>query len=412
MLGESPTDLMVFSEGLRQLADLAHPSRAHPSRARPSRVRPSRARVSGGRPVGRHPLAGAPLADVLIDAWTSAQDDGVRLPRLTLRDADDAAVLLEHALRPLAMVIPSDVDVVHANANGLSSMVALVAKWRMGARFLMTEHGVYLRERYLAAANQSPGVKTALLRFHRALARLAYAEADAITPVSGFNSRWAVRHGADPAKITVIGNGVDPARFPLLPAEPPEPVIAWVGRVDPLKDLETLIRALAVVRERVPAARLHLAGPVPLGNGGYADACRAVAGQLGLAGAVSWVGPVASSRGAFAAGQVVALSSISEGMPYTVLEAMMCGRPTVSTDVGGVAEAVGDAGVVVPPRDPVAFGGACADLLLDAERRRGLGAAGRARALRDFTLERCLDAYHAFYCGLSRVDDTRPRVAA
>ena len=76
---------------------------------------------------------------------------------------------------------------------------ALVAKWRSGVPFLMTEHGVYLRERYLssgATADQSPAVKTALLRFHRALARVAYAEADAITQVgdyvSGMTARFAL----------------------------------------------------------------------------------------------------------------------------------------------------------------------------------------------------------------------------
>ena len=245
MLGDTAADLVVFPAGLRELAEFARP--------RPGRF--PRART------GRHPLAGVRLGDVLLDAWARARADGIHLPRLTLRDADVAGVLLEHALRPLAAEIPAGADLVHANANGLSSMVALAAKWRAGVPFLMTEHGVYLRERYLAPGDQSPGVKTALLRFHRALARLSYWESDLVTPVSGFNARWAVRHGADPAKLTVIGNGVDPGRFAPLPGEPDEPVISWVGRVDPLKDLETLIRALGVVRAKVPGARLHRAGP-------------------------------------------------------------------------------------------------------------------------------------------------------
>ncbi|GAA1560031.1 GT4 family glycosyltransferase PelF [Dactylosporangium maewongense] len=381
MLGDTAADLVVFSEGLRELAELARP--------RPGRFLPARG--------GRHPLAGARLADVLLDAWARARSDGIHLPRLTLRDADVAGVLVEHALRPLAAEIPPDADLVHANANGLSAMVALAAKWRLGVPFMMTEHGVYLRERYLSAGDQSPGVKTALLRFHRALARLAYWESDLITPVSGFNSRWAVRHGADPAKLAVIGNGVDPARFPPLPEEPAGPVISWVGRIDPLKDLETLIRALAVVRAKVPDARLHLAGPVPAGNEAYAAACRDTAAELGLTDAVTWAGPCASSRDAFAEGQVAALSSISEGMPYTVLEAMMCGRPTVSTDVGGVAEAVGDAGLVVPPRDPQAFGEACVALLTSPELRAATGRAGQERALKEYTLDRCLSAYRGRY---------------
>jgi glycosyltransferase involved in cell wall biosynthesis len=382
MLGESPADLVLFAEGLRALGELAV------------------GRTRFGRRVGRHPLAGAGLADILLDAWARAATDGIRLPRLTLRDADEAAVLLEHALRPLAAPLPEDAQLVHANANGLSAMVALAAKWRLGVPFLMTEHGVYLRERYLAAGAQSPGVKTALLRFHRALARLAYWEADMVAPVSGFNARWAVRHGADPAKLTVIGNGVDPDRFPPLTGEPDAPVISWVGRIDPLKDLETLIRALAVVRESIPDARLHLAGPVPDGNESYAADCRAVAAALGVTDAVTWAGPCRSSRDAFAVGQVAALSSISEGMPYTVLEAMMCGRPTVSTDVGGVAEAVGNAGLVVPPRDPAAFAAACVAFLSSAQFRATVGQSGRERALAGYTLDRCVSAYRARYRAL------------
>ncbi|WP_238010833.1 GT4 family glycosyltransferase PelF [Dactylosporangium sp. AC04546] len=382
MLGDTAADLVVFGEGLRELAAIATEKRFL-------------------RASGRHPLAGTPLADILLDAWARARFEGLSLPRMTLRDADDSAVLLEHALRPLAAALPADADLVHANANGLSAMVALAAKWRLGVPFMMTEHGVYLRERYLAAGPQPAGVKTALLRFHRALARLAYWEADLITPVSGFNSRWATRHGADPAKIQVIGNGVDPARFAPLADEPPEPVISWVGRIDPLKDLETLIRALALVRAEVPGARLHLAGPVPAGNEEYAATCRAVARELGVQDAVTWAGPCASSRDAFAAGQVAALSSISEGMPYTVLEAMMCGRPTVSTDVGGVAEAVGDAGLVVPPRDPRGFAEACVSLLTSPELRAATGRRGRERALAEHTLDRCLTAYRDRYTALT-----------
>jgi polysaccharide biosynthesis protein PelF len=88
-------------------------------------------------------------------------------------------------------------------------------------------------------------------------------------------------------------------------------------------------------------------------------------------------------------------------MPYTVLEAMMCGRPTVSTDVGGVAEAVGDAGLVVPPRDPRAFGEACVALLTSPRLRAETGDNGRQRALREYTLDRCLTAYHGRYLDLT-----------
>jgi glycosyltransferase involved in cell wall biosynthesis len=276
--------------------------------------------------------------------------------------------------------------------NGLATLIALNTKWTHGTPMLLTEHGVYLRERYFTMGGMAPGVKAALLRFHRALARLAYAEAALIAPVSGFNRRWAERNGAHPTRITVIPNGVDPKRFPPLPGEPTVPTLTWVGRIDPLKDQETLIRAFGYVRAWLPGARLHLAGPVPAGNEQYAATCRRLVADLQLLDAVTFAGPVGCSRDAFALGNLVALSSVSEGMPYTVIEAMMCGRATVSTDVGGVAEAVGDAGLVVPPRDPRAFASACLELLTEPALRADLAARGRERAQAGLHLDRCLSS--------------------
>ena len=104
-------------------------------------------------------------------------------------------------------------------------------------------------------------------------------------------------------------------------------------------------------------------------------------------------GRVDTPVNAYHAGSIVALTSISEGFPYTVVEAMACGRPVVCTNVGGVAEAVADTGIVVPPRDVTAVAEACVALLSDHERRRRLGALARERVLANFTLRRSLDAY-------------------
>jgi glycosyltransferase involved in cell wall biosynthesis len=105
---------------------------------------------------------------------------------------------------------------------------------------------------------------------------------------------------------------------------------------------------------------------------------------------------------AYHAGSVVALTSISEGCPYTVVEAMACGRTVVCTNVGGVAEAVGDTGLVVPPRDVPAVADACVALLSDDARRRELGARARERVLEHFTLRRSLDAYREVYERVAR----------
>jgi glycosyltransferase involved in cell wall biosynthesis len=108
----------------------------------------------------------------------------------------------------------------------------------------------------------------------------------------------------------------------------------------------------------------------------------------------------------------VALSSISEGFPFTVIEAMMSGRATVSTDVGGVAEAVGDAGVLVPPRSPEAMGEALIRLLRDDDERHRLGKAARKRALAELTLELMADRYRAEYETLAAISRTSQPLAA
>jgi len=95
------------------------------------------------------------------------------------------------------------------------------------------------------------------------------------------------------------------------------------------------------------------------------------------------------------------LSSISEGFPYTLIEAMTCGRACVATDVGGVSEALGDTGRLVPPRDPEAMAAACLELLGDAELRGRLGAEARERALANFTVDRAIGTFGEIYDGLT-----------
>lgn len=323
---------------------------------------------------------------------------GVDAPPLTVRDALEVTNLFEHALRTLAYRHPR-VDVVHAVANGLPTLMGLVTKWEQGAPLVMAEHGVYLRERYLSLC-ESPfnvAVRTALLRFFRQLTTLGYRSADLITPCTEFNRRWELQAGADPSRIVVLHNGVDPSLYPAIRHEPDRPTLVWVGRIDPLKDLETLLRGFAFTRALTPGARLKLFGPVPKGNEAYAARCKALAVELGLGGSVGWEGPVRRSTTAFEQGHVVVLSSVSEGLPYSVLEAMMCGRPNVATDVGGVAEAIGTTGIVVPPHSPEALGRACARLLMNRDERLACGVASRERALQLFTLDRLLGTMRILY---------------
>ncbi len=194
----------------------------------------------------------------------------------------------------------------------------------------------------------------------------------------------------------------------------------WVGRIEPAKDLIALLHAFADVHRSAPGTRLRIfaTAAVP----GYLADCRALAAQLFPDEAADAVtvgenpvsfeeigGPEApSAADAYGCGRVVVLSSVIEGFPITLAEAMFCGRATVSTDVGAVCEVIGGTGLVVPPRNPRALADACLSLLKDPERTQRLGAAARARALELFTVEQNVAAFREIYLQLLARGPARP----
>ncbi|WP_228456883.1 glycosyltransferase, partial [Streptomyces durbertensis] len=125
-------------------------------------------------------------------------------------------------------------------------------------------------------------------------------------------------------------------------------------------------------------------------------------------------GPAAPTLAeAYAGASVVLLSSAVEGFPPSLVEAMFCGRATVSTDTGAVREVIGGTGLVVPPGDPRALAEAALALLGDPGRRARLGAAARARAVELFTVEQNVTAFCGIYLELMsrhpvRAGDDRP----
>ncbi len=306
---------------------------------------------------------------------------------------------LKGTLVPL-LTLPEPTDQAHTTSNGLSAIPAWLAAAEYGIPLMLTEHGLYLRERYLSLSseNNPPSLRLLRARFYRAVAQLMYQDATLVVSVSEFNRNWQIELGAPAERTRVVYNGVAPEAFPLGAADlNKNPTVTWVGRIDPIKDLETLVSSFSHVKKEAGSARLRLFGPVPRGNEAYHSKIRKLVGSLGLDDAVTFEGPVKPVHHAYHVADVVALSSISEGFPYVAIEAMMCGRPVVATQVGGVGEAVGSFGRMVDPRNASQFGAALSELLLDGPLRRELGEGARERALSLFTLERMYQGYRGLY---------------
>ncbi|HLJ22580.1 MAG TPA: glycosyltransferase [Candidatus Acidoferrales bacterium] len=198
-------------------------------------------------------------------------------------------------------------------------------------------------------------------------------------------------------KFHVIRNGIAAGKFAAQSAEPgsrwPSLRIGTVARLVKIKDQATLIRAFAVVRRNFPGAELHLLGDGPLrGNLEF------LSGQLGLGPSVTFHGESARVAEFLSGLDVFALSSLSEGIPLAVLEAMAAGLPIVSTNVGGVSEAApeGAAAAYSPPHHPLALAQALQSVL-DPQRLKSMGRAAQRIALRSFTLEAMTEEYQTVY---------------
>jgi glycosyltransferase involved in cell wall biosynthesis len=168
-----------------------------------------------------------------------------------------------------------------------------------------------------------------------------------------------------------------------------------VARLDPVKDLPTLIDAFALVRAETPRARL-----VIVGDGPERERLAACAARAGIADAFTITGYRSDVRQLLPAADVYVSSSISEGVSITILEAMAANLAVVATAVGGTPEVLPsaeDGGLLVPSRDVISLASAIVSLERDSAARASLAAAGRRRLESAFTIDRMVGDYTRAY---------------
>ncbi|WP_416828361.1 GT4 family glycosyltransferase PelF [Ectobacillus polymachus] len=293
-------------------------------------------------------------------------------------------------------------DVSHSSAAAFCGIPCVIAKLEHGTPFLLTEHGVYLREQYLSLSkrNLPAFLNTFLIRFIHSITALNFYYADQVSPVCHYNTRWESRLGVPKENIEVIYNGVDTDLF--VEADKVErmnPTVVSVARIDPIKDIVSLIKTAAIVKKMVPNVRFIVYGSVSVPS--YYEECLELRKKLGLEETFTFAGHTTNVVAAYHSGDIVALSSISEAFPYSVVEAMITGKPVVATDVGGIKEALGNTGYLVTPRNPEEFAKYITLLLVDTNLRQTLGREARERALDYFTLEKVLDHHERSYRNLA-----------
>jgi L-malate glycosyltransferase len=268
----------------------------------------------------------------------------------------------------------------------------MIARWWHPAHVIFTEHG------RLHDGPPSPKRKLANRLFARMPAEV-YA-------VSEDLRRHMIAEGFPGNRIRVVYNGIEIRRSPTeddrrrarlaLGLVPSDLVVGAVGRLDPVKDLPTLLSAFLRTVSELPNARLLL-----IGDGPERDHLQQLIDRDSLRDCVRLTGYRSDVRDLLPALDVYVNTSVFEGVSLTVLEAMASALPVVATRVGGTPEVVVDgmSGVLVEPRDPESVHAAVAALLRNGSRRRALGMAARVRVQSAFSIERMVEEYAAAYRG-------------
>jgi glycosyltransferase involved in cell wall biosynthesis len=271
-------------------------------------------------------------------------------------------------------------DLVHTHNSKPLIYAGPAAKLVGVSHVVHTRHG----QRYQASVRAT--------RLFQWASRLA----DRMVCVSQDSARLADHEGVRQDKISTIWNGIDISRFRQVGPTYGGPAV-MVGRLSPEKDVETLIRSVPLVLARRPEFQLEIAG-----NGPCLAELRALASELGVTGHVHFLGEVKDVASLLGRASLFVLSSLTEGISLTLLEAMARGLPVIATRVGGNPEVVieGETGFLVPTQSPVDLAEAILQVIVDAELGRHMGRAGRQRVERDFDVCRMVADYETLYLEL------------
>jgi glycosyltransferase involved in cell wall biosynthesis len=311
-------------------------------------------------------------------------------------------------LRLLAAPCP-EARVYHAVSTGYAGLVGAVASFKTGRPLVVTEHGLYAREREMELSRASWIKGSPLRRFwshyFRMLSRIAYHHATRLVTLSEANRKKQLADGAAPEKIVVVPNGVRWNAEAPSAEEPREKLrIGFVGRVVPIKDVLTLVRAIAIAKEQVDL-ELWVIGPEDE-DPTYARRVRALVETLELEDTVKLLGPQPVAK-IYPQLDVVVLTSLSEGQPLVILEAYANGVPVVATDVGACRELIeggdevdarlGPSGIVTRVASPTETAAALCVLARDPAMRAQMGKNGLARVSARYQLQHVVARYDALY---------------
>lgn len=305
--------------------------------------------------------------------------------------------------------VPPKADIYHSTTTGYASLSALMGKYVHNGKLIVTEHGIYHREREIEIM-KSKAIqeiyKNTWIEIFKLISETVYKECDMLTTLFEKNQLFQLELNADFEKMRVIPNGVDVDKFGNIQRIEHDTFnIGIIGRVVPIKDIITGIKAFDVVLKEIPNSRLYIIGPNDEDED-YYHRCVELVRLLDIEDKVIFTGKV-NVLDYYGIIDTVLISSISEGQPLVQLEAMACGIPVVVTNVGNCAEIAldpdGQSGFVVEPKDYNTMAQKLIELAKDKELWRTFSENGKLVVKEKYRLDQMIKAYRDLYMEVLKV---------
>lgn len=297
-------------------------------------------------------------------------------------------------------------DIYHSIATGYAGLFASLGSHLYQVPLLLTEHGIYTREReeeILRSDWVLPSMKKRWVQFFYMLSNLIYDRADRVTSLYTKAKFIQEEVGCSLDKCQVISNGIHYDRFAPIPLKKED---GWVDigaivRIAPIKDIKTMLYVFYELSQKLPKVRLHILGAVD--DEAYYQECLQLVEQLGIEN-VLFTGQV-DVLSYMEKLDFTILTSISEAQPLSVIESMAARRPCVTTDVGccrdllegGRGDKLGRAGYCLPPTYRAGLTHAMEKMCSSRQLREKMGEIAQERVRKHYMYEKMIRQYRELY---------------
>ena len=301
-----------------------------------------------------------------------------------------------------------EADLYHSVSTGYAGVLASMGKYLYEKPFLLTEHGIYTREREeeIIKAEWTKGYfKDMWIQHFYKLSRCAYDYADKVVSLFSVNRELQIELGCNQEKTVIIPNGIREENYANLPQKEEGEETLNIGaivRVVPIKDIKTMIMAFNEVKEELPNTKFYIMGPMDE-DPEYYDECKKIVDSFGLDNVI-FTGRI-DVKQYIGKMDVLVLTSISEAQPISILEGMAASKPWVVTNVGACRElmegrledGLGLAGFVVPTMNISRIASAIVKLGKDKDLRNEMGKIGLKRVKKYYRQEDFINEYSNMY---------------